>query len=155
VLKLGDTVESVVTRLDRANRKMSLSLKQITQHPWEAFAQEHPAGTILKGKVTRVADFGLFVELTEGVEGLVHVSEVAETTSKAALDGFKPGQEINVKLLSVDLAAKKISLSIKAISTDEEQQTLKDYREKGSQASGTSLGEHFPEALRQKLQNLE
>jgi small subunit ribosomal protein S1 len=155
LLKIGDLVEAVVTRLDLTSRKMSLSLKQITEHPWEAFARNHPAGIILQGKITRAADFGLFVELADGVEGLVHISEIADVASKVNLDSYKEGQEIKVKVLNVDLAGKKISLSIKAIVDDEAQEIIKDYMDKGNQPSGHSMGDKFPEALRSKLQDLE
>jgi small subunit ribosomal protein S1 len=148
LLKVGDQVEAVVTRLDVLNRKMSLSLKQITEHPWEVFAREHEAGEVLTGKVTRAADFGVFVELSEGVEGLVHISELAEAPNKSLLSTFKPGQDVPVKILGVDLMNKKISLSIKAVQEAETQQTVQEYLEGEAENGGHTLGESFPEELR-------
>ncbi|HVN78870.1 MAG TPA: S1 RNA-binding domain-containing protein [Terriglobia bacterium] len=155
LLKVGDQVEAVVTRLDVMNRKMSLSLRQITEHPWDVFSREHQAGQVLVGKVTRTADFGIFVELIEGVEGLVHFSELSEAPSKALLGSFKPGQEIQVKILGIDLANKKISLSVKAIHEAEAQQSVQEYLEGESDAGSHTLGESFPEELRQFTKKAE
>ncbi len=155
LMKVGDLVEAVVTRLDVPNRKMSLSLKQITEHPWDVFAREHQAGEILAGKVTRTADFCLFVELVEGVEGLVHVSELSDAPSKAQLSTYKPGQAIHVKILGIDLASRKVSLSIKAIQDAEVQQTVQQYLEGESDGSAHTLGDSFPEVLRQFSKNAE
>jgi small subunit ribosomal protein S1 len=151
ILNVGDLVEAVVMRLDPTARKMSLSLKQISEHPGEVFARAHQAGSLLKGKITKVSEFGLFVELVEGVEGLVHISEVADAASRSALDGFKEGQEIRVKLLSLDPSAKKISLSIKAIAADEAKKSIEDYLQKNLPPGGQTLGERFPEELRRKF----
>jgi small subunit ribosomal protein S1 len=155
LMKVGDVVEAVVTRLDAMNRKMSLSLKQVTEHPWEIFAREHQAGEVLRGKVSRTADFGLFVELAEGVEGLVHTSELAEDSPKSLLGSFKPGQEVYVKLLGIDLQNKKISLSAKAVSEDEAHESVQEYLEGVADAGGHNLGESFPQALRQKSKKAE
>jgi small subunit ribosomal protein S1 len=151
LLNLGDNVEAVVLRLDAANRKLSLSLKQIAEHPWMVFAQIHKQGEILTGKITRVADFGLFVELAEGVEGLVHFSEISDVPGKSSLDGFKEGQEIKVKIVSLDPGSKKISLSIKAIAADEAQQTIRDYMNSVQQPASTTLGDLLGEELRKKF----
>ena len=99
----------------------------MTEHPWEVFAREHQAGEVLQGRVTRTADFGLFVELSEGVEGLVHISELAEAPTKGLLAGFKPGQEIYVRLLGIDLENKKISLSVKSVSEEEAHDSVREY----------------------------
>lgn len=155
LLKVGDQVEAIVTRLDVLNRKMSLSLRQIKEHPWEVFAREHQVGQVLVGKVTRTADFGIFVELIEGVEGLVHISELSEAPSKALLSSFKAGHEIHVKVLGIDLTNKKISLSVKAIHDAETQQSVQEYLEGEADSSGHTLGESFPEELRQLSKKAE
>ena len=154
-LKVGDVVEAVVTRLDVMNRKMSLSLKQVTEHPWELFARDHSPGQIVQGRVTRAADFGLFVELGEGVEGLVHISEVADAPTKGLLGSFKPSQEVLVKLLAVDLENKKISLSLKAVTEAETHDSVKQYQESEANHGSHSLGESFPQGLKQKSQKAE
>jgi small subunit ribosomal protein S1 len=155
LLKVGDTVEAVVTRLDPMNRKMSLSLKQVTEHPWELFAREHQVGQIIQGIVTRTADFGAFVEVAEGVEGLVHISELAEAPTKGLLAGFKPGQEVFVRLLAIDLDNKKISLSVKSVSEDEAHDSVREYMEASANDGSHSLGESFPQELKQKSKKAE
>ena len=155
LLRVGNLVEAVVTRLDVMNRKLSLSLKQVTEHPWELFARDHSPGQIVQGRVTRAADFGLFVELAEGVEGLIHISELADVPTKALLGSFKPGQEILVKLLAVDLENKKISLSLKAVTDAEAQDSVKEYQESAASNGSHSLGESFPQGLKQKSQKAE
>jgi len=154
-LKVGDLVEAVVTRLDVMNRKMSLSLKQVTEHPWEVFAGQHMAGQIVQGRVTRAADFGLFVELAEGVEGLVHLSELADAPTKGLLGSFKPGQEILVKLLAIDLENKKISLSLRAVTESEAHDSVQEYQASAANDGSHRLGESFPQELKQKSQKAE
>ena len=154
-LKVGDLVEAVVTRLDVMNRKMSLSLKQVTEHPWEVFAGEHVAGQIVQGRVTRAADFGLFVELAEGVDGLVHLSELADAPTKGLLGSFKPGQEILVKLLAIDLENKKISLSLRAVTESEAHDSVQEYQASAANDGSHRLGESFPQELKQKSQKAE
>jgi ribosomal protein S1 len=154
-LKVGDLVEAVVTRLDVMSRKMSLSLKQVTEHPWEVFAGEHVPGQIVQGKVTRAADFGLFVELAEGVEGLVHISELADAPTKGLLGSFKPGQEILVKLLAIDLENKKISLSLRAVTESEAHDSVQEYQASAANDGSHRLGESFPQELKQKSQKAE
>jgi small subunit ribosomal protein S1 len=155
LLKVGDTVEAVVTKLDVMNRKMSLSLKQVTEHPWEVFAREHQPGQVLQGSLTRIADFGLFVELSEGVEGLVHISELAEAPTKGLLASFKPGQEIYVRLLGIDLENKKISLSVKSVSEEEAHDSVREYMETAVDTGNHNLGESFPQELKHKSKKAE
>jgi len=155
LLRVGDGVEAVVTKLDATNRKMSLSLKQVTEHPWEVFSRDHQAGEILPGRITRIADFGLFVELSEGVEGLVHISELAEAPTKGLLGNFKPGQEIYVRLLAVDLENKKISLSVKSVSEEEAHDSVREYLESAADQGNHSLGESFPQELKHKSKKAE
>ena len=150
ILKVGDEVDAVVTRIDSANRKLSLSLRKVTENPWEIFARDHQPGQTIRGTVSRVADFGIFVEIAEGIEGLVHISEVAEAPSKHLLTNFLPGQEISAKVLGVDLAGRKISLSIKAVADEGTQGAVREYLEAAVNSGGHSLGESFPQELRQK-----
>ncbi|MEW5976105.1 MAG: S1 RNA-binding domain-containing protein [Acidobacteriota bacterium] len=150
VLRVSDVVEAVVTRLDVSNRKMSLSLKQISAPPFETFIHQHQPGEILHGRVTRVMDYGLFVELYEGVEGLVHVSEVSDAAGKHVLGSYAPGQEVAVKILGIDGENKKIALSIKAVHDEEARATVQEYIENAGENGSHSLGESFPQELLQK-----
>jgi small subunit ribosomal protein S1 len=151
VLKVGDNVETMVLRLDPVNRKLSLSLKQIAEHPWIAYSNVHKPGEILKGKISRVAEFGLFVELAEGIEGMVHFTEISDSPGRSSLDGFKDGQEVKVKILSLDAGNKKISLSIKAIAADEAKETIQEFMNKTQQSGSNTLGDMISEDLRRKL----
>ncbi|MDE2965608.1 MAG: S1 RNA-binding domain-containing protein, partial [Acidobacteriota bacterium] len=157
VLKVNDVIDAVVTRLDPSNRKMSMSLKQVTEHPWEAFAHSTEVDAVLQGIVTRTADFGLFVEVAEGVEGLVHVSELPETPGRASVSNYQPGEEIVVKMLGMDLDNRRISLSAKAVSDEEARTDVQEYLENASdtQATGQALGESFPEELQQGSRKAE
>jgi small subunit ribosomal protein S1 len=155
VLRIGDEVEAVVTRMDAGSRKMSLSLRQVTENPWEVFAREHQPGEIVHGRVTRAAEFGLFVELIEGVEGLVHLSELSDTPNKNVLGDYQAGLEIAAKILAIDLPNKKISLSVKAIAEDEAHGSVKEYLEASVNSGSHSLGESFPQELRQKSHKAE
>ncbi|HKB39300.1 MAG TPA: S1 RNA-binding domain-containing protein [Gemmataceae bacterium] len=114
VLQPGQTVEVMVTKLDREKRKVSLSIKQLLPSPWDEVAMKYPPGVVVGGKVTKLMQFGAFVELEPGVEGLVHISELAPQRVFRVSDIVKPEQEVTVKVLNVDKAQKRISLSLKA-----------------------------------------
>ena len=140
----------MITRIDSPNRKLSLSLRKVTENPWEVFARDHQPGQTIRGRVSRVADFGIFVEIAEGIEGLVHISEIADSPNKHLLANFQSGQEIFIKVLGVDLAGRKISLSIKAVADEGAQGAVREYLEATVNSGGHSLGESFPQELRQK-----
>jgi small subunit ribosomal protein S1 len=113
VVKDGDTIKLVVISLDPAQKRMSFSLKQAGPDPWAQAKEKYAVDTVVTGKVTRVVDFGAFVELEPGLEGLVHISELAANRVRAASDVVKPGQEIQARVLEVDKDARRISLSIR------------------------------------------
>src|SRR5512134_3081825 len=123
--KKGDVVEAVVLNIDVENERFSLGIKQIAADPWTTLAERHPVGSKLKGKVTKVTDFGAFVELEPGIEGLVHVSEMKDERVENPRDVVKEGDEIEVKVIDMDLQERKVALSIKALNRDGED----DYRE--------------------------
>jgi ribosomal protein S1 len=110
----GQTVKVVVLKIDRERRKVSLGLKQLTASPWDDISEKYHIGDLVMGKVSRLMDFGAFVELEPAVEGLVHISELAPQRVFRVSDIVKPGQEVQVKVLSVDPAQRRISLSLKA-----------------------------------------
>ena len=113
VVKVGDTVKLVVISLDPTQRRMSFSLKQAGPDPWSTVKDRFAVDMVVDGKVTRVVDFGAFVELEPGLEGLVHISELANTRVRTAGDVVKPGQEVKVRVLEVDKDARRVSLSLK------------------------------------------
>jgi small subunit ribosomal protein S1 len=113
VVKVGDTIKLVVISLDPAARRMSFSLKQAGPDPWSTVKERYAQDMVVGGKVTRVVDFGAFVELEPGLEGLIHISELANTRVRAAGDVVRPGQDVQVRVLEVDKDARRISLSLK------------------------------------------
>lgn len=113
VVKEGDIIKLVVISLDPAQRRMSLSLKQAGPDPWSSVGDRYAVDMVVAGKVTRVVDFGAFVELEPGLEGLVHISELADHRVRTAAEAVKAGQEVRVRVLEVDKANRRISLSIR------------------------------------------
>jgi ribosomal protein S1 len=114
VVKEGQKVRVVVLRLDRDARKITLGLRQLSASPWDEAPLNYPPGSTVSGKVTRIMDFGAFVEIEPGVEGLVHVSEISPTRVRRISDVLKVGQDVQVKVLNIDSAARRMSLSLKA-----------------------------------------
>jgi small subunit ribosomal protein S1 len=112
LVRIGDKVTVKVLKIDPVSRKLTLGLKQLTPSPWENVADKYPRGTMVKGKVTRTMDFGAFVELEPGVEGLIHISELSPTRVRRVADIAKPGQEVEVRILKVEPEVKKIALSL-------------------------------------------
>jgi len=111
VLKKGQEVEALVLSVDKANRKIALGLKQLTQDPWPEIANEFPSGVVIDGTITKIVNFGVFVELKPDLEGLIHISELRQD-SAAKLDSlYKVEQKIKVRIVKVDVEQKKIALS--------------------------------------------
>jgi ribosomal protein S1 len=118
LLTVGDTIKVRVLSVDMTRKRVSLSLKRVGDDPWMGASARWPAGTIVDGVVTRLADFGAFVELTSGVEGLVHISELAEHRIRAVNEAVREGEAVKAKVLEVDEERHRISLSIRAIKID-------------------------------------
>jgi small subunit ribosomal protein S1 len=114
VLQPGQRIKVIVLKADREHHKVSLGLKQLTTSPWDQASVNYPVNTVVKGKVTRLMDFGAFVEVEPGVEGLIHISELSPQRVRRVGDVVQPGQEVQVMVLKVDPAARKMSLSLKA-----------------------------------------
>jgi small subunit ribosomal protein S1 len=113
VVKDGDTVRLVVISMDPAQRKISFSLKQAGPDPWKDVKDRYAIDMVVDGKVTRVVDFGAFIELEPGLEGLVHISELDNKRVRASSDVVKPGQDVKVRVLEIDPEARRMSLSIR------------------------------------------
>ncbi|MEZ0315183.1 MAG: 30S ribosomal protein S1 [Myxococcota bacterium] len=143
--KKGDEVEAVVLNIDVENERFSLGIKQLTDDPWDTLPRRFPRGTKVKGKVMKVTEYGAFVEIEEGIDGLVHVSELADERVEKAGDVVKLGDTVDVMVLDVDPAERRISLSIKAA-----REGTSDYRAYMDNQSGrSSLGD----VLGSKLQS--
>jgi small subunit ribosomal protein S1 len=115
VLKKGDKVEAIVLHVDKANHRISLGLKQIQQDPWlSSVPEKYRVGMDVQGKVSRTTDFGAFVELEDGVEGLLHVSELSHERVNRPEDVVQVGQELTLKVIKLDPDERKIGLSLRA-----------------------------------------
>jgi ribosomal protein S1 len=131
MVKTGDEVKVKILKIDRVARKLTLGLKQLTPSPWQAAIEKYPRGTMVKGKVSKIMDFGAFVELEPGIEGLIHISELSPTRVRRVVDIVKPAQEVEVRILKVEPEVKRIALSLlpdkKAVPTvDEPEDTEED-----------------------------
>jgi small subunit ribosomal protein S1 len=115
VVNEGDSVQAVILSVDADRRRISLSLKRLGEDPWTTVEQRYTAEDTVTGLVTRIADFGAFVQLEEGVEGLVHISELSEQRVDRVSSVVKEGQVVQVFVQSVDVEQRRISLSIKAV----------------------------------------
>jgi small subunit ribosomal protein S1 len=143
--KKGDEVEAVVLNIDVENERFSLGIKQLHPDPWTELPVKYPIGSRVKGKVTKVADFGAFVEIEPGIEGLVHVSELRDERVENPRDVVKEGDELDVKVIDMDPHERKVALSVKAALHEGE-----DYREymRNQQREGrASFGDVFGEKL--------
>ncbi|HET7224262.1 MAG TPA: 30S ribosomal protein S1 [Candidatus Eisenbacteria bacterium] len=119
VVNIGDTIEAVVLKVDKANEKISLGLKQVEPDPWLTLDQKYPPGMRVKGKVRNLTNFGAFVELEEGIDGLVHVSDMSWTKRVAhPSEVLKKGDAVEVVILSIDKEHRRISLGLKQVSED-------------------------------------
>ncbi len=119
ILQPGQAVKVVVLKVDREQRKISLGLKQLTPSPWDHIEEKYQAGQLVQGKVTRLTDFGAFVELEPAVEGLIHISEIAPQRVRRVSDFLKPEQDVEVMVLHVDKDQRRIGLSLKAALPEE------------------------------------
>jgi len=125
--KKGDVVEAVVLNIDVENERFSLGLKQLHADPWTTLSERHPVGARVKGKVTKVTDFGAFVEIDPGIEGLVHVSEMRDERVENPRDVVKEGEEVEVKVIDMDLQERKVALSIKQLNRDGGEDDYREY----------------------------
>jgi small subunit ribosomal protein S1 len=145
--KIGDEVDAQVLKVDIEDHRLSLGIKQLQPSPWQALEKEHPVGSRFKGRVARIADFGAFVEVMPGIEGLVHVSELSEEHVDRVGDAVRIGQEIEVQVMEIDAAHRKVSLSVKALT----QVSAEEYREHLKQPNvKTTLGDVFADKLKKK-----
>jgi small subunit ribosomal protein S1 len=152
VFSKGDVVQAKVLNIDRDNERFSLGIKQLEPDPWELAAQRYPAGSRVVGTVTSVADFGLFVEVEKGIEGLVHMSEVGARQGKPLRELYSPGDVVAARVLSANAAERKISLSIRQ---DKDSPPQKGGEAHRSGNVGTSLREQIQHAFDQAAEKVE
>ena len=121
MLKKGDEVEAQVLEIDKANQRISLGIKQAETDPWSVIESKFSVGDIVKGTVTKIASFGAFVQLQDDIDGLVHISQLADEHVARVKDVIKVGQEVEARVIKVDKGERRIGLSIKAMAYDETQ----------------------------------
>src|SRR6202023_4279829 len=120
-LKKGDDVEAVVLDIDKVNQRISLGIKQLESDPWKEIDQKYKIGDLVKGKVTKLASFGAFVQLQDDIDGLVHISQLSEGHVAKVKDVLKVGQDVESRVIKVDKVERRIGLSIKAANYSEEE----------------------------------
>jgi small subunit ribosomal protein S1 len=152
VYKKGQEVQAIVLNIDKGNERFSLGIKQLEPDPWESVPQRYPVGTVLTGPVTNVTDFGLFVEIEEGIEGLVHVSEISKEKIKTPIDQFKVGDQVTAKVINISPKDRKIGLSIKKAEEHDERTDYQDYMNT-AKAATSNLGELLKGELQARQNN--
>src|SRR5579859_3229838 len=152
VLKKGQVVQAVILAIDSSAHRLSLGIKQLQPDAWETYFQNHQVGDTVHGRVCRLASFGAFVELAEGVEGLCHFSEVPGYSGRRGSEQLQVtvGQEFDFKIIKMSEAEKKIGLSLRAVAEDEEKTRLEDYQRQAAAATST-----IEEVMSLKDRNLE
>ena len=149
IYKKGDTIQAKVLDIDKDNERFSLGVKQLAEDPWKTVADRYPVGTEISGTITNVTDFGIFVELEEGIEGLVHVSEISKEKVKTPVGQYHVGDALNAKVININTEERRIGLSIKQLEVEDEQAVLEDYVNQMKPAP-SSLGEILKENLQEK-----
>ncbi len=139
-LAVDDKIKAQVLSIDGANKKIALGVKQTTDNPWNVFQSKFPKGSTVKGTVTRVADFGIFLKIDENIEGLIHISQVSNQRIDNLADKFKEGDELDALILKVDEKSKKVSLSLKALDQREERELISRYTT-GRRETTSTIGE--------------
>ncbi|MDX2175010.1 MAG: S1 RNA-binding domain-containing protein [Candidatus Sumerlaeia bacterium] len=147
VLTVGQEVEAIVLKSEGDTRRLSLGLKQLQESPFEAYANAHPVGSVVSGKVTRFAPFGAFVELAEGLEGLIHISQIDVHRVELPEKALQLGEEVKAKVLKYEAKNRKISLSRKDALRNAERESIKQYLGKSNKAENRL--NTFGDALRQ------
>jgi small subunit ribosomal protein S1 len=152
MFKKGQTVQAVVLNIDKENERFSLGIKQMFDDPWETIPKKYPPGTKVAGKVTSVTDFGVFLEIEEGIEGMIHVSELSKERVSSPHDFTQEGAELNAVVLKVNKKDKKIALSIKGLEKADEYTHVKGYMN-SQEVVASNLGDLLKENLGQSFQD--
>ena len=149
--KKGDTVQAIVLDIEKENERFSLGIKQIQEDPWKTVAQRYKVGSEINGTITNVTDFGIFVEIEEGIEGLVHVSEISKEKIKTPVGRYNIGDMITARVMTINSDERRIGLSVKRLEMEGEQGLLSDYVNNLGSQKTTSFGELLRENLQEKL----
>ena len=147
MVKKGDEVDAIVVEVDVDNQRISLGMKQLTQDPWDDIDRLYRMGDVIKGKVSRVAGYGAFIQLDHDIDGLVHISQISEERIEKIKDHLKEGDEVSARVIKIDKDERRIGLSVKAAEYDEDAlaKEVAAYDEVGEDLT-TSLGDLLDEA---------
>ncbi len=138
----GEDIQAVVLKIDKENERFSLGVKQLEPDPWQAAARNYPTGTMVEGTITNVTDFGVFVQLEEGIEGLVHVSEISREKVKTPVGMFNVGDTLKAMVINVSAEDRKIGLSLKALEEGgDEGATAEEYTKKVQNSGPSTFGD--------------
>lgn len=148
--KVGDVVRAKVLTVDKENEKFTLGIKQLSDDPWLDVPNRYPVGTLLTGTITNITDFGLFVEVEEGIEGLVHVSEMSKKKIKSPKEAFNEGDAIEAKVIHVSADERRLGLSLKA--QEPERKRTGAAGEFRTTQSGSMTGSNLGDMIRQKME---
>ena len=146
----GDVIQAIVLEIDKDNERFSLGIKQLQADPWETVTERYKVGKEITGTITNVTDFGIFVELEEGIEGLVHVSEISKEKIKTPVGMFNISDVITARVMNINSEERRIGLSIKRMEVEDEQELLTEYVNNIGPAT-SSFGEILRENLQEKL----
>lgn len=128
MMKPGDNIDAIILEIDTDNRRLSLGMKQTTPNPWEKISEKYPVGSVIKGQIKKVADFGIFIGLAEEIDGLVHVSDMSWTEKiKNPSERYKEGDEIEAKVLELDVENERLALGVKQLLPDPWTDVNKNY----------------------------
>jgi small subunit ribosomal protein S1 len=150
-LKKGQQVDAVILNINYSDKKVSLGIKQLSEDPWERIPRDYPLGSILEVKVMKLTDFGAFVEIEPGIEGLVHISEMKEEPVKDPADVAKVGDKVRAEVITVDPNERKIALSMKTVAGRDDLASLEDFRKAQAVAQMQRPASTVGELIKQKL----
>ncbi len=151
IYKKNDTIQAVVLDIDKANERFSLGIKQTQVDPWETVAERYDVGKEISGVITNLTDFGVFVELEEGIEGLVHVSEISKENIKSPKERYQIGETITAKVMNINSDERRIGLSIKRLDEDDDDRYLEEIA-KSSKPAASAFGEMLRNNIQEKLE---
>ena len=148
--KKGEVVQAIVLDIEKDQERFSLGIKQLQEDPWKTVAERYEVGKEITGTITNLTDFGVFVELEEGIEGLVHVSEISKEKIKTPIGQFNIGDVITARVMNINSHERRIGLSIKRLEIEDEQNLLTEYVN-NTRAATSTFGEILRENLKEKL----
>jgi small subunit ribosomal protein S1 len=152
VYKKNDTIQAVVLDIDKANERFSLGIKQTQKDPWETVSQRYEVGKEISGVITNLTDFGVFVELEEGIEGLVHVSEISKENVKSPKEHYTVGDTITAKVMNINSDERRIGLSIKRLEDDDDDGKYLEEFAKNMKPATSSFGEILRTNIKEQIE---